>query len=251
VGSSLDDCKSEQHNIDSLLFIAVNLVDKDKLDILDELRSSVNVEKADMERRLQQVEEEVKAKEEQLRMNISQINTLLMEKVDLQSDSIGQKNDALQREKDMVALRASMAAGGSSSSSSEEARELLASKEAELQTSQEKLQKARTFIRQQDKMIRDADTKTSVTPEEVLKKMKKVEQENALLRQEQKLMTSAWYDVNNRLNRELMMTGTFRKNGSNRAQTKAGANLTASKPKSWLQQQRNELAGGIPLSRRQ
>jgi len=212
-------------------------VDKDKLEVLEELRSSVNVEKAELERRMQQLEGDLKSKEEQLRMNVSQINTLLMEKVDLQSDTIENKNDQLQRERDKAAT-------------SDDSRELVVTKEAELQKVQEKLQKARVFIRQQDKMIKEANNKTSATPEEVLKKMKKVEQENSLLRQEQKLMASAWYEINHRLNRELMMSGTFRKNGSNRAQTKAGVNLTGNKPKSWLQQQRNELAGGIPLARR-
>ena len=179
-------------------------------------------------------------------MNISQINTLLMEKVDLQSDSIGQRDDALQREKDMGALRATLA----DSSLSEEAKQLVTDRENQVKALQEKLQKARAFIRQQDKMIKDANSKSTATPEDVLRESKQREQENMILRSEQRLVLSAWLEVNQRLSRELLINGTFRKNGSNRAQTKAAVALMGNKPRSWLQQQRNELSGGVPLARR-
>lgn len=230
----------------SLHHILVNLVDKDKLEMLDQLRSTVNAEKAEVERRLQHLEAEMKSKEEQLRMNVSQINSLLTSTVDLQNDSIGQRDVALQREEDLKALRAKLY----NSDMPSEAQDVLLLKETELKTSQEKLQKARTFIRQQDKIIQELKTKSSITPEEVLKASRRIELENATLRQEQRLMMSTFYEMQQRLNREQMMSGTFWKNGSNRAQTKAGVRMMGNKPKSWLQQQRNELAGGISLARR-
>ncbi|UZJ57470.1 hypothetical protein CBS101457_006790 [Exobasidium rhododendri] len=215
----------------------LNLVDKDKIEIIDELRKSIEVEKADLEKGTGELERKLLEREERLRMATSQINMLLEEKSDLQRDTIGRQ------EKSLDTLRSDLAA-------SDESREVLASKEAQLQSSQEKLQKARMFIRQQDKIIKDAIAKSSATPDDIFKKVKKTEQENAILRQEQKLMMSAWYEVNNRLNRELLMSGTFRKNGSNKAQTKANVSVLGNKSKSWLQQQRNELSGGIPLARR-
>lgn len=204
------------------------------------------MEKAELERRLQQLGDDIDSKDEQLRMNISQINAQLMEKVDLQSDSIGQRDDALQRERDMGALRATLA----DSSLSEEAKQLVTDRENQVKALQEKLQKARAFIRQQDKMIKDANSKSTATPEDVLRESKQREQENMILRSEQRLVLSAWLEVNQRLSRELLINGTFRKNGSNRAQTKAAVALMGNKPRSWLQQQRNELSGGVPLARR-
>jgi protein HOOK3 len=227
----------------------VHLVGKDKLEIVEELRNSVNLEKSELERRLLHAEEDVKSKEEQLRMNVSQINTLLMEKVDLQGDSIEQRDAALNHEKEMAVLRASLSNDTSDESSQEQV--VLLAKEAEIKRIQENLQKARMLLRHQDKLIQEANNKTSATPEDVLRRITEVERENALLRQESKLVLSAWYDVNTRLNRETLMSGgAFRRNANNRAQTKAGASLAGNKPKSWLQLQRNELSGGISLARR-
>jgi protein HOOK3 len=212
----------------------LTLVGRDKLDMLEELRLQVNGEKADLEKQLQHLQEELKIKLDEERMNISQINALLMEKIESTGHKDGSSPQSEQKD----------------ASPSEEQEEIVSALEAQLQTTQDKLRKARDFIRQQDKLLQDAKNKSSITPQEVLQKSKKTEQENAILRQEQRLMASAYYELQQRLNRELMMNGTFRKNGSNRAQTKAGISMMGNKPKSWLLQQRNELAGGISLARR-
>lgn len=217
----------------------LNLVGRDKLEILQELRASVSGEKENMERQVQQLQEKLKAKEEQERMSISQINALLIERANLQTGSTGQKDEALQ---ELDARRDSGFAA--------ETQEKITTLHSQLKTTQEKLQKARTFIRQQDRLLQEAKEKSSITPQEVLQKQKKADQLVLVLQQEQKLMMSAYYELQQRLARELMMNGTFRKNGSNRAQTKAGVSMVGNKPKSWLFQQRNELAAGISLARR-
>lgn len=226
----------------------MNLVGKDKLEMLDGVKASVNAEKSNLEKSMQELNKEMQKKDEQLQMTLSQIKSLLIDKVDLKSDSTEQSENSLQREKELQMLQATMASP--TGLSNEEANEAMLSKEAERKVVHEKLQKARAFIRQQDRLLQEAKAKGSAAPQEVLAKLKRAEQENVILRQEQRLMSSSWYDLQIRLQRELAMSGTFRKNGSNRAQTKAAVIVMGNKPKSWLQQQRQELAGGISLSRR-
>lgn len=101
VNKALKDLEVEHEQARKELTIArsdLHLVDKDKLEMIEEVRASVNVEKSELERAMKQLREEKAAQEEQNRMQLSQINTLLMEKVDLQNDSIEQRDGALQRE---------------------------------------------------------------------------------------------------------------------------------------------------------
>lgn len=79
----------------------LSLVNKDQIDIVRSLRDSVNVEKAGLEAVVERLREQVKSAEEQNRMQMGQINSLLMEKVDLQSEGIGQREEALKRERNL------------------------------------------------------------------------------------------------------------------------------------------------------
>lgn len=111
------------------------------------------------------------------------------------------------------------------------------------------------FIRQQDKMIKDAANdrvKGTAVPGELISRAKMMEQENKLLRQEQKLMMSAWYDLHHRLlrNGSSAASNVASGAGAARGHTKAAVDVSGLKPKSWLLQQRNQLAGGILLARR-
>jgi len=177
-------------------------------------------------------------------MQLSQINTLLMEKVDLQNDSIEQRDGALQRELEMGDLR--LNAQGKAD------KELMAKSEEQIKTLQEKLQKARTFIRQQDKMIKDAanaKAKGQIAPEELVRRAKSLEQENKVLRHEQRLISSVYYDLKQReVRNAINSSGAL--SSSSRAQTKAAIDVNGLRPKSWLMQQRTQLAGGINLARR-
>jgi protein HOOK3 len=78
----------------------VNLVNKDQLDILKTLRESVNEDKAALEADIGRLTNQVKDLSEKNRMQLEQVNTLLLEKVSLQSEGIGQRERMLQRERD-------------------------------------------------------------------------------------------------------------------------------------------------------
>lgn len=77
----------------------MNLVNKDQLEILTSLRESVNEEKADLESDVEKLQNRLKEAQDKDRMQIEQINTLLMDKVSLQNDSISQREKMLERER--------------------------------------------------------------------------------------------------------------------------------------------------------
>lgn len=78
---------------------AVNLVNRDQLDILASLRESVNEDKADLEAEIQKLKNLNKDLSEKNKMQLEQVNLLLIEKVNLQSESIGHREKMLQRER--------------------------------------------------------------------------------------------------------------------------------------------------------
>ena len=81
-------------------FFSVTLVNKDQLDILATLRESVNEDKAGLEAENDKFRKQNKELSEKVRMQLEQINTLLLEKVNLQSEGIGHREKLWQRERD-------------------------------------------------------------------------------------------------------------------------------------------------------
>jgi protein HOOK3 len=75
-------------------------VNKDQLDILTSLRETVNEDKAALEADVDRLKIQVKELNEKNRMQLEQVNALLLEKVNLQSDGIDQRDRMLQRERD-------------------------------------------------------------------------------------------------------------------------------------------------------
>jgi len=78
----------------------VTLVNKDQLDILARLRDSVNEDKAGLEADVDRLKKHIKELSEKNRMQLEQVNALLMEKVNLQSEGIGHREKLLQKERD-------------------------------------------------------------------------------------------------------------------------------------------------------
>jgi protein HOOK3 len=78
----------------------VVLVNKDQVDILASLRESVNEDKVALEGEVARLQQQVKEAAERNKMQLEQINNLLLEKVNLQSDGINQREKMLQRERD-------------------------------------------------------------------------------------------------------------------------------------------------------
>jgi protein HOOK3 len=81
-------------------FDPVALVNRDQLDILASLRESVNDDKVALEEELARLQQQLREAAEKNRMQLEQINSLLLEKVNLQSEGIGQRERMLQRERD-------------------------------------------------------------------------------------------------------------------------------------------------------
>jgi protein HOOK3 len=78
----------------------VTLVNKDQLDILASLRESVNEDKASLEVDVDRLRKHIKELSEKNRMQLEQVNALLLEKVNLQSEGIGHREKLLQKERD-------------------------------------------------------------------------------------------------------------------------------------------------------
>ncbi|QRV74918.1 hypothetical protein RhiJN_02933 [Ceratobasidium sp. AG-Ba] len=136
----------------------LNLVNKDQLEILATLRESVNEDKAGMESDISRLREQITELKDKNKMQLEQVNTLLMEKVSLQNEGIGQRERLLERERHFGDLRASM--GGKDLPEEAKARFLALHEDnvqlkEQLKTAQEKLQKARTFIKEQDKLFKE------------------------------------------------------------------------------------------------
>jgi protein HOOK3 len=83
----------------------VNLVNKDQLDILANLRESVNEDKAGLEADVKHFKDQVKELNEKNRMQLEQVNALLLEKVGLQSEGIGLRERMLQRDSDFGSVK--------------------------------------------------------------------------------------------------------------------------------------------------
>lgn len=83
-----------------LTVILVNLVNKDQLDILATLRESVNEDKSGLEEEVKRLKNQIQELGEKNRMQLEQVNGLLLDKVTMQSDGIGQREMALKRERD-------------------------------------------------------------------------------------------------------------------------------------------------------
>lgn len=78
----------------------VNLVNKDQLDILATLRESVNEDKAGLEADVERLVKQNRELSDRNHMQLEQVNALLLEKVTLQSEGIGQRERMLQKERD-------------------------------------------------------------------------------------------------------------------------------------------------------
>ena len=78
----------------------VNLVNKDQVDILASLRESVNEDKSTLEAETECLRKQIKDLTEKNRMQLEHVNALLLEKVNLQTEGIGQREKMLRRERD-------------------------------------------------------------------------------------------------------------------------------------------------------
>jgi protein HOOK3 len=136
----------------------VNLVNMDQLEILATLRESVNEDKAGLEAEVVRLEKQIKDLSDKNRLQLEQINGLLLEKVNMQTEGIGQREKMLQRERDIGDLRAAM----SGRDLPEDIKSRILGQhedniqlQEQIKTLNDKLLKAKQFIKQQDKLARE------------------------------------------------------------------------------------------------
>lgn len=155
-------------------------MNKDQLDILANLRDSVNEDKASLEADVERLNKKNKELSEKNRMQLEHINGLLLEKVNMQTEGIGHREKLLQRERDLgydfysfngleithnvSDLRATLAG---KDLPEDVKQRLLAMHEENItlkesvKTIQEKYVKARQFIRNQDKLFKEQYSSSS------------------------------------------------------------------------------------------
>ncbi|KAI0948399.1 hypothetical protein AcV7_009155 [Taiwanofungus camphoratus] len=227
----------------------LNLVNKDQLEILATLRESVNEDKAGLETEVQQLQNQIKELSDKNKMQLEQINALLLEKVNLQSEGIDQRDRMLQRERAIGDLRASIS--GKDVPEDIKARLLSLHEEnvhlkEQYKTAQEKLMKAKAFVKQQDKLFKEEHAKKdgAVSPgafeeaegsyrsqikilEEDITRYKRLMSEQIIrYRREQTLMLSVIHNMGMQTARDHL--------GAKQQQSRPG-------PTSWLGQQRKNL----------
>ena len=76
----------------------MTLVNRDQLDILKTLRETVSEDKAELEAEVERLRNQIKELSDKNKMQLEQINGLLLEKVNLQSEGLDQRDRMLQRE---------------------------------------------------------------------------------------------------------------------------------------------------------
>ncbi|KAI7846927.1 hypothetical protein BDC45DRAFT_46354 [Circinella umbellata] len=193
-----------------------------------------------------QVSQRTQQLEEQTKMQLQDINKLLLEKDYLQSQSIEQKDLLLEKERLNSEMKASLAAY--EAKDDEPIKQQNAQLQAQTIHLQEqmrelktKYRKAKDFIMQQDKMIKDSkngipsgdgnndeamaalQTELRLRDEENDKLRKQLHEVRLQTRREQQLIISAWYDVARRTQKQLVNS------------------KVAPYPNSWLGQQRGVL----------
>lgn len=197
------------------LILTVSLVDQDQLTVLARLRDSVSQEKAELEAGSKASQVEIAKLKETTAMQSSQINTLLMDKVNLQGTALEQRdqalgnqaNDAISSQSTLVQLEA--------------LRSEAASRQQELDQTKEKLLKARQFIREQDRLFKEQHANSQPaeasfgSDEEAYKAQ--IEALQAALSKQQALND----DIENRYQREMRyMTAAWQARGMQTARGK-------------------------------
>ncbi|KAG0140160.1 hypothetical protein CROQUDRAFT_665557 [Cronartium quercuum f. sp. fusiforme G11] len=242
------------------------LVGKDQLEILSSLRESVSTEKIGLMNEVERLKNEQNSLRDQMKMKTDQIQSLLLEKINLQSDSIDTRQQMLSREREL---------SHQSKSNNDDYDERIQvgvlervckEKEDELKIVKTKLEKARMFIIDQHKMIQQQATGSPVTPldltsltnsyEEMEQSLRveitslreeidrlKTENKELSVRYEKelRLMGSAWHNLSQQKLREMI---TLNRNDSVRNISNKNINLGGGgtlRPHSWITQQRDRL----------
>lgn len=141
------------HKLEQQLKVAradLTLVDKSQAEMLAEVRKSVSGEQTGLLSERDRLQEELKSARMTASMQLSQINSLLLDKVDLQSQTIAQRDASLSQDSLDNAVSPPESSGLVAV-----LKESLKDTEGQLKQTKEQLMKARNFIRQQDKLFKE------------------------------------------------------------------------------------------------
>ncbi|KAJ7273363.1 HOOK protein-domain-containing protein [Mycena rebaudengoi] len=202
----------------------LNLVNKDQLDILATLRDSVNEDKVGLEADVDRLRQQNKELGDKNRMQLEQVNALLLEKVNLQSEGIGHREKMLQRERDFGDLHN------------------LNLKES-YKTAQAQLAKARSFIKSQDKLFKEqhAAQALSVAPGTFEEAEASFRSQIRILEEEVTRQKRLMGDSTKRYRREQeIMLGALHAMGMRTARSHLG--IPQQQPASWIGVQRQNLS---------
>lgn len=214
----------------------LSLVGKDKLEALEELKKMNSAELIELREEHEELQKKMREAELDLEQKKSLLNTVLLEKDELSKRNSEHKDIMLEKERDMADLRATIAAlNGTSEGRDSELERRVLQLQNKLEDHREKMTKSREHIKKQNFIIKDLKEQLEngagldeEEREEVIAEQKRRRQEELeLLQRENKLMTSAWYDLSSRL------------------QTNTVALLRRSEPTSWLNKQRHTIHSPI------
>ncbi|KAL7414007.1 HOOK-domain-containing protein [Mrakia frigida] len=236
----------------------LTLCNKDQIEILHSLRESVNEDKATILQEASQLKAKLADLTQKNRMQIDQINGLLMDKVGMQTKDIGHREKLIEREKAFGDLRVSLA--GRDLPEDVKARlldlqdekfaaegevKLLLSK---LKTAEDHVQKAKKFIREQDGVIKDQRKKaTAALGDNFAEAQQSYEAQITALNQEIARLKSKQREIEKRYRIDYeLMASTVHDMGMkiNRGHLGGGGKQDL-QPSSWLAQQRKQLGGGL------
>ncbi|CAO3609837.1 unnamed protein product [Cunninghamella echinulata] len=180
--------------------------------------------------------------EEQTKIQLQDINKLLLEKDMLQSQAIDQKDLLLEKERLFSEMKASLAAFEAKDDEpikqqNAQLQQQAIKQQEQIRELQLKLKKTREFVMQQDKMLKESSkhvdhsgnydeavtslkAELTIRDEENERLKKQLYEVRLQARREQQLMMSAWYDIARHTRKELVSSKAH--------------------PTSWLAQQRNK-----------
>ncbi|KAL5634762.1 hypothetical protein ACGC1H_002707 [Rhizoctonia solani] len=225
----------------------LNLVNKDQLEILATLRESVNEDKAAMESEMDRLKTQITELKDKNKMQLEQVNTLLMEKVSLQNEGIGQREKMLERERHFGELRASL--GGKELPEEAKAKFLALHEETvqlkeQVKTLQEKYQKARAFIKDQDKLFKEQN-KSSGGPQATFEEAENHRSQLKIVEEELERYKRLLREAVQRYQQEqTLMLGIIQRHGMNVTRGHLKQPQRAA-PSSWLGQQRKNIGQSL------
>ncbi|RKP05966.1 HOOK-domain-containing protein, partial [Thamnocephalis sphaerospora] len=241
----------------------LTLIDKDKLDALAQIRAEASRELGDLEKEHAMLKTRCGELEGDNQKHLERITQLLEEKDQLQGQVVQHKDQLLQKEQNNSDLKRTLAVLESKEQNSADqirqqlmletqksvrAQDQITQQQEQIQQLQIKMQKAKEFIRQQDRMFKETKASSNApqetfeeavtslraelkaSHEEVARLKAQLADRNTNMRREQQLMISAWYELGRR-----MQSSNLAKNH------RPGATPQTPAPVSWLGQQRRTL----------